>query len=168
MTNKTEKPAVLFHPIPLEEKYDEPLAKLIRASLKEHDLALPGTVYYDPWLDHLTQWYGNQNGEYYVLVDENDELLGGVGFAPFPLLGQCAELQKLYLSEKAKHKGLGRRLCAFIAERAKELGYQSMYIETHHNLQKAIGLYESLGYQKIDPPKSVSHELMDHFYMLDF
>ena len=37
-------------------------------------------------------------------------------------------------------------------------------LETHHNLQTAIHIYEKMGYSKIERPKEVAHGTMDHFY----
>ena len=38
----------------LSETYDVALAALIRTNLKAHHLDIPGTVYFDDGLDHLS------------------------------------------------------------------------------------------------------------------
>lgn len=77
-----------------------------------------------------------------------------------------AELQKLYLSDEAKGHGLGTRLVGVVERRARELGYEQLYLETHSNLKVAIHLYEKLGYQRIELV-SPNHAVMDHFYIKD-
>ena len=44
---------------PLTSQYDPALADLIRASLKENHLDIPGTVYFDEGLDHLSRYYSH-------------------------------------------------------------------------------------------------------------
>ena len=50
-------------------------------------------------------------------------------------------------------------------ERAKEMGYKKMYLETHTNLKAAIHLYEKTGYKHIERPQSVVHSTMDRFFL---
>ena len=45
-----------------------------------------------------------------------------------------------------------------------EAGYKASYLETHHNLEAAIHIYEKMGYSKIERPNNVMHGAMDHFY----
>jgi putative acetyltransferase len=48
-------------------------------------------------------------------------------------------------------EGIGRRLlCAVIAE-ARRMQAGKLYLETNHILKPAIRLYESLGFQHLDP-----------------
>ncbi|MCY3066316.1 hypothetical protein [Aerococcus mictus] len=42
---------------PIQAKDDRQLAKIIRHSLESVGLDQPGTAYYDPELDHLSQFY---------------------------------------------------------------------------------------------------------------
>ena len=53
---------------PLTSQYDPALADLIRASLKENHLDIPGTVYFDEGLDHLSRYYSHDGRAYYVLL----------------------------------------------------------------------------------------------------
>ena len=48
---------------------------------------------------------------------------------------------------------------------AREAGYQQLYLETHSNLKIALGLYEKLGFRRIERPEAVQHGTMDHFYL---
>lgn len=152
--------------IELTEKWDKELAEIIRHNLKMHGLDLPGTVYYDPELDHLSTFYMEKPDKrgYVVLIDEEEHLLGGVGYAEFENIPDCAELQKLYLTDKAKGKGLGKMLVELVQEKAKEKGYKQMYLETHTNLAVAIMLYKKCGFVEIKRPDFVNHGTMDTFF----
>lgn len=141
------------------------VAELIRYNLKKHGLDIPGTVYFDPELDNLYEFYSNSQGRgYYVLVDKAKRVAGGIGFADFPYFDGCAELQKLYLADDVKGFGLGYRLISYVENKMMENGYKTSYLETHSNLQTAIHVYEKSGYTKIKRPKEVSHGTMDNFY----
>lgn len=83
----------------LSPAYDTAVAELVRSNLKTHQLDIPGTVYFDDNLYHLSEFYNAMTDKriYYVLTDESDNVLGGVGLAEFAGIEDCAELQKLYL-----------------------------------------------------------------------
>lgn len=151
----------------LTKEYDRVLANLIRHSLKTHSLDIPGTVYFDEGLDHLSDYYSSEPDKRYYAILLNDEgvLIGGIGLAEFDASSHCAELQKLYLSDDVKGQGLGYRLIEYIEQKAGELDYERMYLETHTNLQAAIHIYEKSGYHRIEQPDTVVHSAMDRFYM---
>ena len=68
----------------IQEKDNPFVAKIIRENLEKHQLNLPGTAYFDPELDQLFQFYHSRtHANYWVLVNEADEIVGGVGIAPF-------------------------------------------------------------------------------------
>lgn len=148
----------------IESKYDKGLAELIRTILKKHGLDIPGTAYFDEGLDHLSEVYSMPESEYYVLI-KDDKLKGGIGFAAFDGIDNCAELQKLYLNEGEQGKGTGYEMIRFIEEKAGEAGFKKMYLETHTNLKAAIHIYEKSGYREIERPKSVIHSTMNRFYI---
>lgn len=151
---------------PITPGDDAAIAKIIRQNLKAYHLDIPGTAYFDPELDSLSGFYGAfpQNRGYFVVENGEGTVIGGVGIAEFPGLDNCAELQKLYLSDPAKGKGLGRRLMETAENFAREAGYRGLYLETHTNLQRAIGMYEHLGFRQIERPVAVLHSTMNRFY----
>ena len=147
---------------PLRAAYDPAIAALIRGNLKAHGLDIPGTAYYDEALDRLSAFYQASGRAYYVLLRDG-AVVGGIGVAEFR--GDCCELQKLYLADAVKGRGLGYELIRFIEDRARELGYRRIYLETHTNLAAAIHVYERSGYREIPRPASVVHSTMDRFYL---
>ena len=81
------------------------VAALVRDNLKQFGLDIPGTVYFDEGLDHLSDFYGNEERRYFVIEDENGIVIGGIGYAGFELMKDTAELQKLYLADSEKDPG---------------------------------------------------------------
>lgn len=148
----------------LKPEYDAALAGLIRVSLEARGLNLPGTVYYDKSLDHLSGFYSCPGRAYFVLM-RDDNVIGGIGLAEFAGFDHCCELQKLYLEEASQGSGLGYEMITFIETKARGMGYRQMYLETHTNLQAAIHIYERSGYKEIPRPDSVVHSTMNRFYL---
>lgn len=140
------------------------VAALVRNNLKQFNLDIPGTAYYDEGLDHLSDYYGRDDCKYYVIEDDNGEVIGGIGYDRFEPMQDTAELQKLYLADAAKGSGLGYELIDFIENRMREAGYKFSYLETHDNLRAAIHIYKKKGYEEIERPKEVVHSTMNRFF----
>ena len=151
----------------LNSNFDRALADLIRTNLKKHHLDIPGTVYFDDNLNHLSDFYlaDRDKRYYYVMTDDSDRLVGGIGLAEIGLFDDCCELQKLYLADEVKGAGHSYKLVSLIEQKAKELGYKRMYLETHDNLATAIHLYEKCGYKEIEKPAGVVHATMNRFFI---
>lgn len=148
-------------------KDDAALAKIVRDILKAHDLAQPGTAYFDPELDHLSSFYiGAEGRNYFVAVDDDGAVIGGCGFAEFNGDHSIAEMQKLYIMPKMQGKGISTGLIDMVEKGAAEAGYGELYLETHHNLAKAVDVYKAKGYTRLKNSRSGSlHQLMDIFFV---
>lgn len=146
---------------------DESIAGIIRTNLEKFCLDIPGTVYFDPELDHLSAFYLAEPDKrtYYIALDEKGQTAGGVGVAEFAGIEDCAELQKLYLSEEQKGHGYSKEMVNLIIKWARDAGYKHLYLETHTNLEVAIKLYERMGFSLIEKPDSVVHSTMNRFYI---
>lgn len=151
----------------IKEKDDQAIADIIRKSLEKFHLDIPGTVYFDPQLYHLSSYYtsNSEKRAYFVVVDDIGKVLGGIGIDEFPGFERCAEIQKLYLTEEVQGKGLGKALMETAEKYAVQAGYERLYLETHTNLEAAIHLYEKLGFHKIQKPREVQHSTMNLFFM---
>lgn len=152
---------------PIKVEDDSLIAEIIRTNLKKFHLDIPGTVYFDPGLDYLSQYYESLPDKrgYFIATCEDGQVIGGVGVAEFDGFENCAELQKLYLIDQAKGKGMGRYLLQVAEDFARRAGYKSLYLETHTNLATAIRLYERNGFVQIAKPEAVVHSTMNRFYI---
>ena len=150
----------------LTPAYDAAIAELVRKNLKAHRLDIPGTVYFDENLFHLSDFYdADPDRRVYYALTIDDAVLGGIGLAEFEGLDDCAELQKLYLDDSVKGRGLSYDMIAKIETSAAKLGYKQIYLETHDNLKAAIHLYEKCGYKEIERPEAVVHSTMNRFFL---
>ena len=152
---------------PIKAEDDPKIARIIRYNLECFHLDIPGTAYFDKELDSLSSYYNAlpEKRRYFIATDSDGGVIGGVGIAEFEGLDNCAEIQKLYLSDSAKGRGLGKRLMQTAEEFAAEVGYKRLYLETHSDLKAAIGLYEKLGFHMTDKPETALHSTMDRFYI---
>jgi len=146
---------------------DKRIAEIIRANLEKAHLNIPGTAYFDPELDRLSEYYNcDLSGRvYFIALGEQGEVIGGVGIAEFDGIEDCAELQKLYLDDTAKGKGLGKELMQLAIDWAASAGYRKIYLETHTNLAAAMNLYEKMGFRQTEKPCSTAHNTMNRFYL---
>lgn len=145
---------------------DLAIAAIIRKNLRQYHLDIPGTAYYDPELDCLSQYYSKsvQKRAYFVAETEDGEIVGGIGMELLAGFHHCGEIQKLYVAESIKRQGVGQRLLDQVECYAADNGVQRLYLETHSRLKEAVCFYEKNGYQRIDRPKEVIHSTMDLFY----
>lgn len=150
----------------IEEKDNEAIETIIKRSLESFGLDIPGTAYYDPQLSNLEKFYKEQaNSKYWVAVNERDEVVGGVGIAPFGKHAGVCELQKLYITPKAQGKGLSKELMNVALAFARE-HYSRCYLETTQKLKVANQLYLKLGFQQLETSLDGSeHRAMDAWYM---
>jgi ribosomal protein S18 acetylase RimI-like enzyme len=62
--------------------------------------------------------------------------------------GIC-ELKRVYVRDSAKGQGLGRALTERLLADARAFGYGTMVLDTAPTLERAIGLYERLGFSRV-------------------
>ncbi|BBP87366.1 hypothetical protein BsIDN1_09840 [Bacillus safensis] len=149
-------------------KKDNPyIAAIIRSSLESANLAIEGTAYTDPQLDQLFEYYQSLTHAAYWIAEEQSEIVGGIGIAPFKN-GVCELQKKTYLSPKAQGKGAGKKLMDTALEYASTY-YETCYLETRRELTAAIGLYQRYGFSLLSEPLEGSeHSAMDAWYLKTF
>ena len=131
---------------------NQEMANILRRSLEEFNLDIPGTAYFDESTDRLYETFQLENSAYFV-AEENGKLLGGVGIYPtegLPL--DTVELVKMYISSSSRGKGVGKLLMNKCIEQAKNLGYKNIYLETLPELSTAVLTYKKLGFISLDKP----------------
>jgi len=142
------------------------IATVIRIVLKEHGVDKPGTVFTDPTTDELFDLFQSENAQYWVVIDEG-QIVGGAGIFPTKgLPNDCVELVKLYLLKSARGKGVGKRLIELCVDEARMYGFSSIYLETMPELSNAIGLYEKMGFEKLEKRLGESGHFACDLWML--
>jgi len=93
--------------------------------------------------------YAAPAGELLLARNNNGDPLGCVGLRPIEPDG-CCEMKRLYVSPKARGRGLGRALIDAIIKEAKRIGYSEMRLDTLPTMAEAISLYEKAGFTQIE------------------
>ena len=118
---------------------------LIFAVLDEYGLE-PAPQTTDKDLDDIVGYY--QDGCFDVLVGDDGDLIGTVGLKP--VAPGVLELRKMYIKQRFRGRGFGKRLLKHSIARARELGAFRVELETASVLREALGLYEAFGFQPIE------------------
>ncbi|MGT2924052.1 GNAT family N-acetyltransferase [Streptococcus caviae] len=152
---------------PIEKRDNAAVAQLIRHSLEKEDLAIEGTAYFDPYLDDLAGYYQATPRSAYFVVEDNQMIIGAGGFAP--VSEETAELQKLYVHEAYRGKGIASLLLRRIFQEAQKEGFIKLYLESSQVLKQALKVYEHFGFTALEAPMSFgnSHDAMDVWMLKD-
>jgi putative acetyltransferase len=151
---------------PIQANDNEAIAAVIREVMREHGIDRPGSVYTDPTTDQLYELFQKPGSAYFILMEGN-EIAGGCGIYPTEGLGEgCAELVKLYARSSVRGEGWGTKLMLHSIESAKAMGYRQLYLESMPELNKAIGLYERLGFKALQGPMGNSGHYACNIWML--
>ncbi|MEO9804214.1 MAG: GNAT family N-acetyltransferase [Reichenbachiella sp.] len=75
---------------------------------------------------------------------------------------KAAKLQRIYLSDAAQGKGVGKALMTWMQDRARHSGCSILWLEVMDTQQKAIGFYEGLGFQAFNEVKFESDLMHKH------
>lgn len=138
---------------PIQFSDNAAMARIIRNSLEEFGAARPGTVYFDESTDHLFELFQSTPLSAYFVAVKDGALVGGAGIFPTEgLPGTTCELVKMYLSPKVRGMGLGRFMIDRCLQKAKENGFDSVYLETMPELKKAVSVYEKFGFAYLTGP----------------
>jgi putative acetyltransferase len=105
-------------------------------------------------------------GEYAATVDgalllarDDDTALGCVALRR--LGADSCEMKRMFVDDAGRGRGVGRALGEAVLQRARELGYAAMYLDTSIEQHEAIGLYRSFGFEACEPYHEVPEEMRD-------
>ena len=123
------------------------VTELIYTVLEEYGLQ-PDPDDTDADLKDLESNYINNGGSFDVLLNYSGQIVGTVGI--LKLKEHECELRKMYLDSSERGKGNGKLLLEHGLNRAKELGFNRVVLETATVLKEAISLYRKYGFKKFD------------------
>lgn len=99
-------------------------------------------------LQNLPGEYAAPHGA--LLLAFHDEQLAGC-VALRPLEPGICEMKRLYVKPEFRRYGIGSALTTAVIERARELKYTRMRLDTLPSMQRAQQLYRALGFVEIPP-----------------
>ena len=120
---------------------------------------------YSPWsASQYKEEFSSPTRHFVVALDDQQSIVGYAGvFAP-----GAAEADVLTVGVVPEHRGQGiaRQLMSMITNWATEQGSIAMMLEVKVDNSDAIGLYESLGYSKLNVRKDYFGAGLDALVML--
>ncbi len=164
---------------PIQPGDSESIRDIILETLVEHGAVGGGFASGD--LDTRQMYVAFQkDGRKYFVVEKltgesangvagaGNPVLGGAGIAPLPGEPGTCELVKMYFRPELRGIGIGKRLLQLCLEEAIKSGYGRIYLETIPQMLAARGLYEHLGFKRIDHSMgNTGHFSCDVFYLRD-
>ena len=151
-TNKIDLKNFSVEIRPIEIQDNSIIAKILRDTLLEHGAAKQGTAYFDKSTDHLFEHFQKPNCAYFVAAI-NKNIVGGVGIYPTDGLpsGIC-ELVKMYIDKDFRGFGIGKLLLTQAVKYAKSKYYSAIYLESMPELDKAVSIYNHMGFKSLSAP----------------
>jgi len=101
---------------------------------------------YDDEVANLEHKYAPPAGALYIALIDG-EAAGCVGIKK--INDTDCELKRLYVRPRYRGRGLGSTLTRLAIQRAKEIGYKAMFLDTLPGLQSAVKMYKGLGFEEI-------------------
>ena len=122
-------------------------AALFRAYAKSLPVDL-GPQGFSEELKSLPGPYAPPDGEL-LLAKRGDHVLGSIALKL--LKPRVAEIKRLFVRPQARKTGVGKALVSAILNTAKERGYREIKLDTLSEMESAIALYKSFGFEPIPP-----------------
>lgn len=108
----------------------------------------------NPDLDDIWQHYVVPGNVF--VVAEIDGRIVGTGALIEEVKGD-GRLVRMSVSPSHQRRGIGRKLVRHLIQKANELGYHRLLVETNHDWYDAIGLYQSCGFCEYDRDEESVH-----------
>jgi len=151
---------------PIRPADDPAVAAVIRTVMPHFGADGPGFAIHDPEVDGMCAAYSVPGAAYFVVETEDGRVIGGGGIAR--LEGgepSVCELRKMYFLDEARGLGMGEKLLLRCLSVAKELGFETCYLETLSGMDAAMRLYEKTGFKKLCAPMGATgHGGCDRWY----
>jgi putative acetyltransferase len=122
----------------------EAVRNLVFGVLHEYGLK-PSPADTDADLFDIEASYFARGGRFDVLIDGRGEIIGTV--ALYPMGGGTVELRKMYLNNRARGRGHGRKMLEHTIAEAKGMDFRRVTLETASVLKEAIALYTRYGFR---------------------
>jgi putative acetyltransferase len=127
--------------------HDRELVRLLVVGVLAEFELKPDPDITDADLKDIEANYLNRGGVFDVIEDGEGNIVGTYGL--YPLNESTCELRKMYLVPAVRGQGLGEYVLRKAVERAKEMGFKEMVLETSSKLAAAIQLYRKFGFRPI-------------------
>ena len=101
-----------------------------------------------------------------LLVAEEDGVIAGCVALRALENGAC-EMKRMFVAPGSHGRGVGQALAQAVIQRAKNLGYSKMMLDTGPAQREAQGLYRKFGFKEVAPYYDLSPELRDWLVFME-
>jgi len=102
---------------------------------------------FDDETEHLHEKYGAPGGGIYI-VSVDGEDAGCIAFRR--LDDETCELKRVFLRDRYRGLGLGRKMMERVLTDSRAAGYKVMLLDTLPVLSDALGMYDKLGFERTE------------------
>jgi ribosomal protein S18 acetylase RimI-like enzyme len=117
----------------------------------------------DSELETLAAKYGPPGGKVF-LARRDGEVVGCGAYRRHP--GFC-EMKRLFVPDRFRGFGIGRKLSDAIIAGAREEGFKAMRLDTAAQMSEAVALYEAIGFKRCAPYIDYPPRLMPHMVFME-
>jgi ribosomal protein S18 acetylase RimI-like enzyme len=140
------------------------LAGIAQMAEMDIDVDPPGNPYFDSDLDDIEGVYINNRGDF-IVGTENGEIVA-IG-AIRPASENCGEIKRIRVRRDCQRRGYGQTILLRLMERAVELGYREVCLDTLTSNLPAQQLFEKCGFKHRTREKRGPFELFIYRKKLD-
>jgi ribosomal protein S18 acetylase RimI-like enzyme len=117
----------------------------------------------DRELESLPERYGPPAGKTF-LARRDGEVVGCGAYRRHT--GFC-EMKRLFVPDRFRGFGIGRKLSAAIIASAREERFKAMRLDTAAQMSEAVALYEAIGFKRCAPYIEYPERLMPHMVFME-
>lgn len=144
------------------------ISDIIKSVMTEFRADPHSTVLGEDSINMMYEYYQFPKAIYFVAEDDG-QIAGGSGIKQLDRTDEnLCELQRMFLLPSSRGKGIGKALIELCIQKAKEFGYDQIYLESLSQMKDARKLYGKSGFRIIDHPKgNTGHGGCNVFMVLD-
>lgn len=117
----------------------------------------------DSELETLAAKYGPPDGKVF-LARRDGEAVGCGAYRRHP---EFCEMKRLFVPDRYRGLGIGRKLSAALIAAAKGEGFKAMRLDTAAQMSEAVALYEAIGFKRCAPYIDYPPRLMPHMVFME-
>jgi GNAT superfamily N-acetyltransferase len=118
----------------------------------------------DRELETLQTRYGPPSGKAF-LARRDGEVVGCGAYRRRS--DEFCEMKRLFVPDRFRGLGLGRKLSAALIAAAKQEGFKLMRLDTAAQMREAVALYEAIGFKRCAPYNEYPARLMPHMVFME-
>jgi putative acetyltransferase len=123
-----------------------------RRLFEEYGASLPPELWFEDFrqeVDGLPGDYGHPFGRLLLAIADDGDAVGCAALRPLqPGIG---EMKRMFVRPGHRGIGIGKKLALAILDEAAKIGFERIRLDTAPTMTEAMGLYESLGFRRIEP-----------------